>query len=135
MKLILVLSALIIVCGCSHPGWTYLEQKEYRKAEHAFHEMLTESPKQGAYLGLYKSYVGLAEIDSAEYYLYEGLRLYPNDGIISYSAGLHYLYVARNDSLGVAFMRKSQSLFGSGKISDQIEEEIQSALKRQPSIK
>ncbi len=129
MRILLSLFVLITLVGCSHPGWSYLQKKDYRSAEIAFHDMLKNAPKEGAYIGLHKSYVGLAKYDSAEYYLKEGLRIYPNDEFLNYCAAQYYSNIVPNDSLGRLYMERTKKLAGP-QMGKEMEENIQKDKKK-----
>ncbi|RPI00703.1 MAG: hypothetical protein EHM64_16805 [Ignavibacteriae bacterium] len=124
MRIIPGLFLLVALAGCSHPGWSYLQKGDYRAAEIAFHDMLRNEPKEGAYIGLHKSYVGLAKLDSAEYFLKEGLRIYPKDEFINFCAAQYYSNIVHNDSLGKIYLQKTKGLAGP-KMGEKMEESIQ----------
>jgi hypothetical protein len=130
LKIIFIFVLSFCLLGCASQrhasnGWSYLDENNPHAAITEFNLSLENETLPGSFLGLYKSYERVGDTTSAIKYLLDGLARFPENRHINYATGEYYFYTANNPELGIFYLRKAQKLFGPGRISSDIENEIQ----------
>ena len=106
---VLVLAFLMTACVAGpHPhtekGWAYLGKKDNQAA---IAEFLVD-PGPSSYLGLYRAYMNMNDIETAKRYLEKGLNEYPQDGHLNFAAGYFHLTVNKNYKAAIYFFKRAQ---------------------------